>query len=156
MIGALIAKRSILGGFEAMNRHDLSRFLAAWRDDASFIYPGDVPASGTFAGKAAVESWFRRFFDQFPHIRFDVRDVCVRNVFDAIGTNVVAARWDLELTNRAGRTGRNNGVTVIELHRGHVCRVQDYIFDLGESFRLNWGVTQVPEAKPVATSDTSA
>jgi ketosteroid isomerase-like protein len=156
MIGALLAKRSILRGFEAMNRHDLPRFMAAWCDDASFIYPGDVPASGTFAGKAAVERWFRSFFEQFPHIRFDVRDVCVGNVFDMIGTNVVAARWDLELKNRAGRAGRNNGVTVIEIHRGRVYRVQDFIFDLGESFRLNWGVTQVPEAKQAATSGTSA
>ncbi len=155
MIGTLIAKRSILRGFEAMNRHDLPAFMAAWRDDASFIYPGDVPASGIFAGKPAVERWFRSFFAQFPRIRFDVRDVCVRNLFDAVGTNVVAARWDVELTSREGRTGRNDGVTVIELHRGSVHRVQDFIFDLGESFRLIWGVAEAAEAKRALTQQTS-
>jgi len=139
MIGALIARRAIAGSFEALNRHDLAKFMSAWREDGTFIYPGEIPASGTFKGKSAVEGWFRNFFDQFPRIKFNVQDICVRNIFAVGGTNVVAVHWNLQLTNRSGRAGQNSGVTVISISGGKVVMVRDFIFDLGENFKLNWG-----------------
>ena len=138
MIGALLARKAIAGAFDALNRHDLAFFMSSWRDDGAFIYPGEIPASGTFTGRPAVEGWFRRFFEQFPGIRFELRDIAVRNLFDVTGTNVVAAHWDVELTNREGRVGGNAGVTVIDIERGKVVRAKDYIFDLGDNFRRNW------------------
>jgi len=138
MIGALVAKKAIADAFNALNRHDLAKFMSAWRDDGVFIYPGEIPASGTFEGRSAVEGWFRNFFDQFPRIRFDVQDICVRNIFAFTGTNVVAVHWDLQLTNRDGRAGQNGGVTVIGIKGGKVVHVKDFIFDLGENFKLNW------------------
>jgi ketosteroid isomerase-like protein len=138
MIGALLAKKALADAFDALNRHDLPKFMSAWRDDGVFIYPGDIPESGTFKGKSAVEGWFRRFFEQFPGIQFDVQDICVRNIFDLTGTNVVAVHWEIQLANRDGRVGRNSGVTVVSIQRGKVFLVKDYIFDLGENFRLNW------------------
>ena len=139
MIGAIIAKRAIASAFEAMNQHDLSRFMSAWRDDGVFIYPGEISASGTFEGKSAVEGWFRNFFDQFPKIQFDIQDICVRNIFAFTGTNVVAVHWNIQLTNRGGRVGQNSGVTAISIKGGKVFLVKDFIFDLGENFKLNWG-----------------
>jgi ketosteroid isomerase-like protein len=138
VIGALVAKKALTSAFDALNRHDLPKFMSAWRDDGVFVYPGDIPESGTAQGKKAVEDWFRRFFQQFPEIRFDVQDVCVRNVFDLSGTNVVAVHWDIQLTNREGRVGKNSGVTVVSIERGKVFLVQDFIFDLGENFRRSW------------------
>ncbi len=138
MIGALIAKKAIAKAFEAMNRHDLSEFMSGWRNDGVFIYPGEIPASGTFQGKSAVEGWFRNFFDQFPKIQFDVQDICVRNIFALTGNNVIAVHWNIHLTNRNGREGQNSGVTVITIKGGKVLLVKDFIFDLGENFKLNW------------------
>jgi ketosteroid isomerase-like protein len=138
MIGALVAKKALADTFDALNRHDLPKFMSAWRDDGVFIYPGDIPESGTFQGKSAVENWFGRFFEQFPGIRFDVQDICVRNIFDLSGTNVVAVHWNIELTNREGRVGQNSGVTVVSIRRGKVFLVKDFMFDLGENFRRNW------------------
>ena len=138
MIGALIARRAIAASFEALNRHDLTTFMSAWRDDGVFIYPGEIPASGTFRGKVAVEGWFRRFFDQFPRIQFNVQDICVRNIFAFGGTNVVAVHWNIELTNRDGREGQNSGVTVIRIKGGKVFLVKDFIFDLAGNFKRNW------------------
>jgi len=138
MIGAVVAKKAIAEAFEAMNRHDLSRFMSGWRDDGVFIYPGEIPASGTFQGKSAVEGWFRNFFEQFPKIQFDVQDICVRNIFALTGNNVVAVHWNIQLTNRDGREGKNSGVTVISIKGGKVLLVKDFIFDLGENFKLNW------------------
>ncbi|HUI55587.1 MAG TPA: nuclear transport factor 2 family protein [Bryobacteraceae bacterium] len=138
MIGALVARRALVKAFDALNHHDLTKFMSAWRDDGAFIYPGDIPESGAFKGRNAVEAWFRRFFEQFPEIRFNLRDVCVRNLFDLSGTNVVAVHWDLHLTNREGREGHNSGVTVVSIEHGRVYLVKDFIFDLGENFRCNW------------------
>jgi len=138
MIGAIIAKKAIAGAFEAMNRHDLSGFMSGWRDDGVFIYPGEIPASGIFKGKSAVENWFQNFFEQFPKIKFIIQNICVRNIFALTGTNVVAVHWNIQLTNRDGREGQNSGVTVISIKGGKVFEVQDFIFDLGENFKINW------------------
>lgn len=115
MIGAVVARKAIAGSFEALNRHDLATFMSAWKDDGVFIYPGEIPASGTFQGKSAVEGWFQKFFDQFPRIQFDIQALCIHNIFALGGTNVVAVHWNLQLTNREGRVGRNSGVTVISI-----------------------------------------
>jgi len=142
MIGAIIAKKAIADAFKALNRHDLVKFMSAWRDDGVFVYPGDIPESGSFKAKNSVESWFRNFFDQFPKIQFDVQDICVKNIFALSGTNVVSVHWNIQLTNRDGREGQNSGVTVINIVSGKVSLVKDFIFDLGENFRLNWGAVR--------------
>jgi len=138
MIGALVAKKSLAGAFDALNRHDLQKFMSAWRDDGVFVYPGEIPESGTFQGRTAVEGWFRHFFEQFPRIEFVIQDLCVRNIFDLVGTNVVAVHWNIQLTNREGRVGENSGVTVVKIKRGKVFLVKDYVCDLGDNFRRNW------------------
>jgi len=140
MIGAFIAKKTIANSFEALNQHNLSKFMSAWRDDGVYIYPGEIPESGTFKGRDAVEGWFRNYFDQFPKIQFDIQNICVRNIFDLTGTNVVAVHWDLQFINRDGRVGKNSGVTEINAKRGKVFLVKDFIFDQGEkNFKLMWG-----------------
>lgn len=138
MIGALIAKKKIANVFNAMNRHDLATFMADWRDDGVYIYPGEIAESGTFIGKGAVQEWFRHFFEQFPSIQFDVRDICVKNIFDLKGTNVVAVQWDVRLTNREGYTGDNTGISMIAIESGKVIMVKNYVFDLGSTFKSYW------------------
>ena len=138
MIGALMAKKALAGSFDALNRHDLPAFMSAWRDDGVFVYPGDIAESGTFRGKSAVEGWFRHLLEQFPQIKFDIQDVCVRNIFDLVGTNAIAVHWNLELTNRQGHVGRNSGVTVVNIKGGKAVFVKDFLFDLGDDFRRYW------------------
>jgi ketosteroid isomerase-like protein len=140
MIGTLIAKRAVAGAFDALNRHDLEGFMAGWSDDAVFIYPGDVPASGTFQGKSAIASWFEHFFKQFPQIEFKIGDICVQSCFDLAGNNVLAVQWSQRVTNRDGRAGSNSGVTVVTIKGSKVIAVQDYYFDTGAEFQLDWGV----------------
>lgn len=140
LIGAFIAKRKVAAAFEALNRRDVAAFIADWRDDCTFTYPGDIFASGTAAGRDAVLQWFRVFLDQFPTVRFTVKDLCVRNLFDLTGTTVVAAHWDLVLVNRQGREIRNSGVTIITVRFGKAVSVTDYLFDTGKNFRAAWNV----------------
>lgn len=140
MVGAIIAKRNVSLAFDALNRRDFSAFLSAWRDDCVFIYPGDIPVSGKMEGKKSIENWFQNFLDQFPEIKFTVKNICVENIFDFVGTNVVSAHWDVDLTNRDGKKVQNNGVTVINIKFGKALVVTDYIFDTGNKFRTAWGV----------------
>jgi ketosteroid isomerase-like protein len=138
MIGTLVAQKALAKAIDALNRHDLPEFMSGWREDGVFIYPGDIPESGTFQGKSAVEGWFRHFFEQYPRIHFDVQSICVANIFDLSGNNEATIHWNIQLTNQEGREGENSGVTVLSIKGGKVVRVQDFIFDLGENFRRNW------------------
>jgi ketosteroid isomerase-like protein len=141
MIGAIVAKRAVADAFESLNRHDLATFMSIWRDDGMIIFPGEIPESGTFKGKSAVETWFRNFLEQFPKIQFDIQDICVSNIFALTGTNVVAVHWNIHLTNRTGRVGENSGVSVLSIKGGKVSLLKDFIFDQGENFKLNWSAT---------------
>ncbi len=141
MIGAIIARKAIRDAFRALDQHNLPKFMSAWKDNGVFVYPGNVWASGSFAGKNSVESWIRNFFDQFPKIHFDIQDICIKKFFALSGTNMISVQWNIELTNRDGRGGLNSGVTMINIVDGKVAHVKDYIFDLGEDFKRNWGAT---------------
>ena len=140
MYGAIRAKRGVTAGYDAMNRHDLQAIMADWDDDAVFIYPGDIPASGTYRGKDVIEAWFGRYFEQFPEVRFKVLDVCVRDLFDPVGNNVIIGHWNVQVTNREGQTGGWSGVSVFTLERGKVVALKDIFFDTGDEFRRCWGV----------------
>lgn len=143
MLGALIVKRKVAGAFAALNRRDLDAFLRDWSDDAAKVFPGDLSVSGTVSGKANIREWYDGFFRQFPSLRFAVSNICVERLWDVVGSNVVAATWDIDLTNRVGGRYQNSGVTVITVQRGKVVYVRDYIFDTGRPFREAWG-----EAEP--------
>jgi ketosteroid isomerase-like protein len=141
MIGAFIAKKKVASAFDALNRRDFSAFLSAWRDDCVFIYPGDISVSGKMEGKASIENWFQNFMDQFPKIKLTLKNICVENIFDFVGTNVVTAHWDVNLTNRNGKEIQNSGITIIKVKFGKALSVIDYIFDTGDKFKTARGVT---------------
>jgi len=155
MIGAIIAKQKMSSAFDALNNRDLKAFLAAWRDDCTFIYPGDLPISGKMEGKPAIEKWFKSFLDQFPKIKFILKNVCVDNVFDFMGTNTVAAHWDIEYTNKDGKEIQNSGVSIINIKFGKVELVTDYYFDTGDKFKAAWGITETESAKTVVEDNIS-
>jgi ketosteroid isomerase-like protein len=138
MIGAIIARKAVDNAFKALSSHNLEGFMSAWHEEGVLIYPGEMWASGTFSGRKAVSEWCRKFFEQYPRINFDIQQICTGNIFAMGGTNVMTAHWNISLTNRSGRVGQNSGVSVITLKRGKVIQVKDFVFDLGENFRLNW------------------
>lgn len=139
MIGALVAKRNVLAGFDAFSRHDLEALLRNFSANAVFVYPGDISPSGTYTGKETIRAWFQRHFEQFPTIRFTVKHVAVTNLFDMIGSNVTAAHWEVDVINRDGLAGHNSGVTLFTIKQGKIVHLQDFIFNTGEKFRAAWG-----------------
>lgn len=141
MIGAIVAKSQTAKAFQAMNHHNLPMLMSFFSDDAVFLYPGEVWASGTATGKVAVEEWFRNFFAQYPRIQFEIQQICVHNIFAFGGTNVLAVHWNLQLTNRLGRVGQNSGVNIITLKAGKIVHDKTFIFDMSENYKLNWAQT---------------
>jgi ketosteroid isomerase-like protein len=146
MIGAMIAKQKMSSAYDALNNRDCETFLAAWRDDCTFIYPGVLPISGKMEGKPAIEKWFKNFMDQFPKIKYIMKNVCVENIFDFMGTNTVSVEWDSEYTNKDGETFQNSGVTVVKIKFGKAEFVTDYYFD-SDQLKAAWGVTETESAK---------
>ena len=54
MIGALIAKSKVTSSYDLLNNRDIKTFLATWRDDATWIYPGDISVSGEYASRLSL------------------------------------------------------------------------------------------------------
>jgi uncharacterized protein len=147
MIGALVAQRRVRSTYDALKARDLDGFLASWSDDATFTFPGDVAASGTWSGKAQIRAWFEDFLDRFPELRFDIRRVCVARPLALGASNDLAAHWEIELTNREGVSNRNCGITLIEVRAGRVVAARDFIASTGDDFRRVWG-----EGRPLSRS----
>ena len=139
MIGALIAKSKVTSSYDSLNSGDIKSFLANWHDEAEWVYPGDVSASGEFKGKKAIEEWFQRYLDQFTSLKIIPKSVCVKNIFDFIGTNVVAVNWDEVSTNKDGDQFKFTGVTVINLKVGKATHAKEYLFNTDEELRKAWG-----------------
>ena len=138
MIGAIIAKSKARSGFDSLSGHNLEKFMADWADDATFIYPGNLSISGEIKGKEAIQEWFKKFIEQFPISSFNLKNICVQNIFALGGTNNLAVEWDVKLSNREGNEFENSGVTIISLEGRKAVLVRDYIYDL-EVTRRAWG-----------------
>ncbi|MFC1535106.1 nuclear transport factor 2 family protein [Thermodesulfobacteriota bacterium] len=136
MIGVWIAKKKITSAFKALNSHDAAAFTAAWADDCTFYFPGTTSVSGKMEGRAAIDEWF---VNQFPKVEFRIRNICVENIFDFVGTNVVAVHWELTYTNRDGTEVENSGCTLINVKFGKATLVYDYFFDTHEKLNIAWG-----------------
>ena len=140
MIGAIIGRQAVKAGFTAMNNRNMDKFMKAMSKDCVWIYPGNLSVSGTFTGKENVTKWFQHFQDQFPTRIFTVTHLGVGNIFDFIGNNVISAKWELELVNKAGEKFKNSGVTVLTIKGAKVVKGEDFLKTSGgDEFKKLWG-----------------
>jgi ketosteroid isomerase-like protein len=137
MLGALIAKKIVRSAFSYFNDRNMEKFLSLWDDNSIFIYPGKLSVSGTKKGKTAVSAWFSNLMDAGPSVHFSIKSICVENIFDLIGTNVITVEWDNSVTNRKGINILISGVSVIRIKKGKILKVCDYIFD-PEKLPIAW------------------
>ncbi len=138
MIGVFISKIKVIKGFEQLSNHELDKIISSWRDDCILIYPGDVAGSGRFEGKTSIRNWFQNFFEQFPGLKFTVRNICVDRIFDFTGTNTIAVYWEVDVTNRKGVKFHNRGFTKLNLKFGKITKSEDFFFDTGSGFKNIW------------------
>jgi ketosteroid isomerase-like protein len=155
MIGAILAQRQARAQFARLNAHDLEGFMSAIAEDAVFEFPGQTDLSGRHVGKAAVRTFFQTMLDHFPQIRFTLRHVDVENIFALSGTNTLLIEWDLEYTNRAGRTFHNSGVTSGSARNGKIVRLRDYLFDWIALAEANAPESDAPGSHPAESNQSS-
>ena len=139
MIGALIAKSKVMSSYDLLNNRDIKGFLANWHDDATWVYPGNLSVSGEFRSKQAIEGWFQKMLDRFSSIKITPKNVCVKNILDFVGTNVVTVEWAEENITKEGNKALFSGVTVITLRFGKATHAIEYIFNTDEEIRKAWG-----------------
>ena len=139
MIGALIAKSKVASSYDLLNNRAIKKFLSNWHDDTTWIYPGNTSAGGEYKGKQEIEDWFQKFLDQFPTMNITPKNVCVKNILDFVGTNVVTVEWDEENTTKDGNKVQFTGVTVITLKFGKATHAIDYIFNTADEIRKALG-----------------
>jgi ketosteroid isomerase-like protein len=154
MIGAILARRQARATFARLNAHDLEGFMRAIADDAVFDFPGQTDLSGHHVGKSAVRVYFHTMLDRFPQIRFTLRHVGVENILAVSGTNTLLVEWDLDYTNRAGRTFHNSGVTSAIAKGGKIVRLRDYLFDLVALAAANAPESDAPGSRPAQASES--
>ena len=129
MLGAILAKREIVKGYERIGRHDLDAVVGMFHDDGLFEFPGETVMGGRFEGKDEIRDWFSRWFDRMPEIEFTLRHVSVEDIFAMGPSNSVLVEWDLDETDHQGASHHLTGVTAFEIEGGKARRVKDYVFD---------------------------
>jgi len=140
MVGAIISKQAVRSGFDALNKGNLEKFLKAWSDNGTFVYPGKVKAGGQFVGKPEVRRWFEEFIKQFPQRKFTIKHVGVENIFGMVGNNTIFAQFDLELINKEGLKFTNSGVSVIKIKGTKIIHVEDILkISDGDDYKRGWG-----------------
>ncbi len=116
----------------------MAAIMANWNDEATLTYPGNLSVSGTRKGRDAIEAWFRHFMEAVPTRTSKLSSICVQNIFDIVGTNVIAAQWEDRPVNRAGESFHVQGVTVATSRWGKITASTVYIFDPSVLPRI-WG-----------------
>lgn len=129
MLGAILARREVVKGFERIGRHDLDAVMHMFHDDGVFDFPGDTVMGGRFEGKDEIRAWFSRWFERMPEISFTLCHISVENIVAMGSSNVVHVEWAVDETDREGTSYHVTGVTAFEIEGGKARRVKDYIFD---------------------------
>lgn len=129
MLGAVIARRQVRKGFDAIMGHDVETLVGMFADDGVFEFPSGNALEGRHEGSEALRTWFGRWFQRMPEIRFTLRHVSVENIMAMGGTNVVHAEWDLDEKDAEGNEYHLTGVTAFDIRGGKAQSAKDYIFE---------------------------
>ncbi len=138
MIGALILKLALRGAMKDLNQRRKDKIVASYTDDALIKYPGKMSVSGIRKGKAAVQEFFDRYFDQFPQENCVLKESYVKNILALGLSNTIAIRWEKTITNKAGQVFENSGVTVMKVRWGKVAEMLEFYYDV-ETLQKMWG-----------------
>ena len=138
MIGALILKLALRGAMKDLNQRRKDKIVANYADDAVMTYPGRMSVSGTRKGKAAIQDFFDRYFDQFTQENCVLKESYIKNILALGPSNTIAIRWEKTVTNKAGQVFDNTGVTVFKVRWGKVVEMLEFYFDV-EKLQKMWG-----------------
>lgn len=132
MIASMIAKRMVHSAITMMNQDDfdVDAFFAKWADDAVWNGTSELGVGETIKGKKAIADWFRRWKEEFPKRKFDVKNICF-SAWPLSPTNVCTVQWSLTQTDKQGKEFKYDGVTVSHTRNLKVVHASEYISFVG-------------------------
>jgi ketosteroid isomerase-like protein len=123
--------------FEAVNQKDLVRVMRGWAQDGVLEFPGHSTLSGRYEGKAAIEGFFRRWFDRMETIHLTVRRVGFSSpALTYNGTMYV--EFETDQTTNEGTSFHTDVIGVYRMRRGKLVTYREFLFDL-EGADAIWG-----------------
>lgn len=128
MIASMLAKRMVRSDVAKMNEDDMDvdAVLARWADDVIWDVSSELGVGETLKGKKAIADWFRRWKEEFPKRKFEVKNICF-SAWPLCPTNVTTVQWSLAQTDKQGREFKYDGVTVVHMKNMKAVRVTEHI-----------------------------
>jgi len=108
---------------EAVRDGDTETIAASFAADATWVYPGDLPLSGTWRGRDAILGDFLGqlggLFEPGTPLTLEVTGLL------SAGDQVVA-EWTSGATARGGAAYRNHNIGVFTVREGKIVSVREY------------------------------
>jgi len=106
---------------------DVDKFLAFFHDDCVYNIASDLGIGETIKGKEAKADWFRRWKQEFPKRRLNVKNVYFSSWPLNFLNNACVVQWALTETNKQGKTFKYDGASVAHLRNFKIIHVTEYI-----------------------------
>jgi ketosteroid isomerase-like protein len=131
--------------FDAVNRKDLAAVMKGWAEDGVLEFPGRSSLSGRYEGKAAIEAFFRRWFERMTSIRLTVRHVAFANPVALDLANTMYVEFETDQVTVEGLSFHTEVVGVYRLRRRKLVYYREYLFDPELALTV-WGPTSTPSS----------
>lgn len=122
-------ERQVQRTFDAVNRRDLAAVMKGWAEDGVLEFPGRSSLGGRYEGKAAIETFFRRWFERMASIRVTVRHVAFANPIALHYTNTMYVEFETDQVTSDGLSFHTEVVGVYRLRRRKLVYYREYLFD---------------------------
>jgi len=106
---------------------DVDAILAMGHDDLVWDSTSDVGVGETLRGKKAVADWIRRWKEEFPKRKYDVKNICFSSWPLNFLNNVIMMQWTLTQTDKQGKTFKYDGATVMHMKNLKLIHATEYI-----------------------------
>jgi ketosteroid isomerase-like protein len=136
MIGAMLLRAGIPASMKRQSEMDLEGMSKHWADDVVLELSGPSNLAGRHEGRAAVEEFFRRDWDQLESSHIRAVRIGLTKPFAFGLTNVALVQFVADVTSKDGLTGRIEGVSVVEVRKGKTVAIKNHYFDAAEVDRI--------------------
>lgn len=138
-------ERRVQHMFDAVNRKDLAAVMKGWAEDCVLEFPGRSSLGGRYEGRAAIEAFFRRWFERMASIRLTVRHVAFVNPVALDIANTMYVEFDTDQVTSDGLSFHTEVVGVYRLRRRKLTYYREYLFDPDLALTV-WGPASAPAA----------
>jgi ketosteroid isomerase-like protein len=126
MIGALAMHRAMSQNQAAtVNAKDIEALKKFWADDVRLTFVGQPPIEG----KAAVEAWYRGWFDATQEIHETSTNFALVHPYAVGSSNTVVFESEADSTFTDGRHTVERAMTIIEVHDRKATDIRVYVAD---------------------------